>query len=64
MGSADKAGNKTDKLAGKAKDTIGRFTGNQRMEDEGRADRAEPSEGGGGEHQGRLPPLMGPGRST
>jgi uncharacterized protein YjbJ (UPF0337 family) len=39
MGSADKARNKADELAGKAKEKIGRATGNQRMEDESRADR-------------------------
>lgn len=39
--SADKASNKADKLAGKAKEKIGRPTGNQRMEDEGRADRVK-----------------------
>lgn len=39
MSSADRARNRADKLAGKAKEKIGRATGNQRMEDEGRARR-------------------------
>jgi uncharacterized protein YjbJ (UPF0337 family) len=39
MGSAEKAGNKADEFADKAKEKIGRATGNQRMEDRGRADQ-------------------------
>jgi uncharacterized protein YjbJ (UPF0337 family) len=39
MSSADRARNRADKLAGRAKEKIGRATGNQRMENEGRAHR-------------------------
>jgi uncharacterized protein YjbJ (UPF0337 family) len=39
MSSAERARNRADKLAGRAKEKIGRATGNQRMENEGRAHR-------------------------
>lgn len=39
MSAADKARNKANELAGRAKEKIGRLTGNRRMESEGRADR-------------------------
>jgi uncharacterized protein YjbJ (UPF0337 family) len=41
MGNVDKAKNVTQKVSGKAKQTAGRATGNQRMEDEGRGDQAK-----------------------
>jgi|EndMetStandDraft_2_1072991.scaffolds.fasta_scaffold778666_1 uncharacterized protein YjbJ (UPF0337 family) len=41
MSNVDKAKNVTQKATGKAKQTAGRATGNQRMEDEGRADQAK-----------------------
>ena len=41
MGNVDKAKNVTQKVSGKVKETAGRATGNQRMEDEGRADQAK-----------------------
>lgn len=43
MGSAEKARNKADKLAVRAKEKIGRATGNQRIEDRGRVDRVRAS---------------------
>jgi uncharacterized protein YjbJ (UPF0337 family) len=50
MSAADKARNKADKLAGKAKEKIGRATGNQRMENEGTADRVKASLKSAGEN--------------
>jgi len=41
MGNVDKAKNATQKISGKAKETAGRATGNQRMEDEGRVDQTK-----------------------
>jgi uncharacterized protein YjbJ (UPF0337 family) len=41
MSAADKARNKADEIAAKAKEKIGRATGNRRIEDEGTADRAK-----------------------
>ena len=41
MSGIDKAKNATQKVSGKAKETAGRATGNQRMEDEGKADQAK-----------------------
>jgi uncharacterized protein YjbJ (UPF0337 family) len=41
MSGIDKAKNTAEKLSGKAKETAGRATGNQRMQDEGKAKRAK-----------------------
>jgi uncharacterized protein YjbJ (UPF0337 family) len=41
MSGIDKAKNATQKVSGKAKEAAGRVTGNQRMEDEGRADQTK-----------------------
>ena len=41
MSGIDKAKNATQKVSGKAKQAAGRATGNQRMEDEGRADQTK-----------------------
>ena len=41
MSGIDKAKNTAQKLSGKAKETAGRATGNQRMEDEGRAEQSK-----------------------
>ncbi|OBK79268.1 CsbD family protein [Mycobacterium sp. 1164985.4] len=40
MSAADKARNKVDNLAGKAKETVGNLTGDARTRDEGRSDQA------------------------
>jgi uncharacterized protein YjbJ (UPF0337 family) len=41
MSGIDKAKNTGEKLSGKAKETAGRTTGNQRLEDEGKADQSK-----------------------
>jgi uncharacterized protein YjbJ (UPF0337 family) len=41
MSATDKAKNAAEKVSGKAKETTGRVTGNQRMEDEGKADQTK-----------------------
>jgi uncharacterized protein YjbJ (UPF0337 family) len=41
MGTRDKASNKALNLKGKVKETLGKVTGNQDLEDEGRVDQAE-----------------------
>ena len=41
MSGIDKAKNTAQKVSGKAKEAAGRATGNQRMEDEGRADQTK-----------------------
>jgi uncharacterized protein YjbJ (UPF0337 family) len=41
MGTSDKAKNKIDKVAGQAKEKIGKATGNRRLENEGKADQAK-----------------------
>ena len=41
MGNVDKAKNVTQKVSGKAKEAAGRATGNQRMEDKGKADQTK-----------------------
>jgi uncharacterized protein YjbJ (UPF0337 family) len=41
MSAVDKAKNTAEKLSGKAKETVGRTTGDQRMEDEGKADQSK-----------------------
>lgn len=43
MSATDKAKNKIDDLGGRAKEAIGRATGDDRTRDEGRADRAKSS---------------------
>lgn len=43
MSTADKAWIKVDKLAGMAKEKVGRATGNRRLQAEGRADRLNVS---------------------
>ncbi|OBB36544.1 CsbD family protein [Mycobacterium sp. 852002-51961_SCH5331710] len=40
MSAADKARNKVDNLAGKAKEAVGKLTGDARTRDEGRSDQA------------------------
>jgi uncharacterized protein YjbJ (UPF0337 family) len=41
MSGTDKAKNKVDEIAGKAKETLGRATGDKSTENEGRADQAK-----------------------
>jgi uncharacterized protein YjbJ (UPF0337 family) len=41
MGTKDKASNKVLNLKGKVKETVGKVTGNEDLEDEGRVDQAE-----------------------
>lgn len=41
MSGADKAKNAAEKLSGKTKEAAGRATGNQRMEDEGKAQQSK-----------------------
>jgi uncharacterized protein YjbJ (UPF0337 family) len=41
MSAVDKAKNKVDDVAGKAKEGLGRATGDRSTEDEGRADQAK-----------------------
>ena len=41
MGNTDKVRIKVDKVAGQAKETIGKATGNRRLENEGKADQAK-----------------------
>jgi uncharacterized protein YjbJ (UPF0337 family) len=43
MGAHDKANNKIEDLAGKAKEGLGRATGDESTENEGRADQAKSS---------------------
>ena len=43
MGTADKASNKIDDLGGKAKEGLGKVTGDKDTENEGRADQAKSS---------------------
>jgi uncharacterized protein YjbJ (UPF0337 family) len=41
MSLSDKIGNKAEELGGKAKETAGEVTGDERLADEGRADQAK-----------------------
>jgi uncharacterized protein YjbJ (UPF0337 family) len=41
MSGTDKAKNKVDEIAGKAKETLGRATGDRSTENEGKADQAK-----------------------
>jgi uncharacterized protein YjbJ (UPF0337 family) len=41
MSAVDKAKNTAQKLSGKTKETAGKTTGNQRMEDEGKVDQGK-----------------------
>ena len=41
MGTRDKASNKALNIKGKVKETVGKVTGNEDLEDEGRVDQAE-----------------------
>jgi uncharacterized protein YjbJ (UPF0337 family) len=43
MGAEDKARNKAEDLGGKAKEAVGRVTGDRETEDRGRADQAKSS---------------------
>lgn len=43
MGADDKASNKIDDLGGKAKEGVGRLTGDKSTENEGKADQAKAS---------------------
>lgn len=43
MGAVDKARNKVDDLGGKAKEVLGRVTGDRETESRGRADQAKSS---------------------
>jgi uncharacterized protein YjbJ (UPF0337 family) len=43
MGADDKASNKVDDIAGKAKETVGKVTGNKDTENEGKFDQAKSS---------------------
>lgn len=43
MGAGDKASNKVDDLGGKAKEGLGKLTGDKSTENEGRADQAKSS---------------------
>jgi uncharacterized protein YjbJ (UPF0337 family) len=49
MGTADKAWIKVDKLAGVAKEKVGKATGNRRLQAEGRSDRVNASVRNAGE---------------
>ncbi|ORV08458.1 CsbD family protein [Mycobacterium celatum] len=49
MGAEDKARNKLQELTGRAKETIGRVTGNRRLENRGIGDRAKSELKGAGE---------------
>jgi uncharacterized protein YjbJ (UPF0337 family) len=50
MGLDDKAGNEATDLKGKAKESAGRVTGNESMENEGKADQGEAKVKQAGEH--------------
>lgn len=41
MGTEDKAGNKTDKLRGKAKEGVGKATGDDALENQGKRDQSK-----------------------
>ncbi|MEV5746309.1 CsbD family protein [Actinoallomurus sp. NPDC052308] len=41
MSAQDKAANTGDKIKGKAKETVGKVTGNERLEAEGKADQVK-----------------------
>lgn len=41
MSAEDKIGNAAQKAGGKAKETVGKVTGNERLEAEGKADQAK-----------------------
>jgi len=43
MGAEDKAGNKIDDLGGKAKEALGKVTGDKSTENEGKMDQAKSS---------------------
>ena len=43
MGFDDKTGNKMDDLGGKAKEGVGKVTGNDELESEGKTDQAKSS---------------------
>ena len=43
MGTEDKAAHKGEELKGKAKETTGKATGNERLEGEGKSDQASAS---------------------
>jgi uncharacterized protein YjbJ (UPF0337 family) len=43
MGTEDKASNKIDNLGGKAKEAVGKVTGDKDTENKGRADQAKAS---------------------
>ncbi len=43
MGFEDKTGNKMDDLSGKAKEGVGKVTGNDELESEGKTDQAKSS---------------------
>ncbi|MDX6360251.1 MAG: hypothetical protein QOH37_3305 [Nocardioidaceae bacterium] len=50
MGLDDKAGNEATDLKGKAKESAGNVTGNDSMENEGKADQGEAKVKKAGEH--------------
>ena len=50
MGLSDKAGNKTEDLGGKAKETTGKAVGNESLEAEGKNDQTKASAKQAGEH--------------
>lgn len=41
MGTQDKASNKVQDIKGKVEETVGKVTGNEELEDEGRGDQAK-----------------------
>ncbi len=41
MGTEDKAGNKTEKLRGKGKETVGKATGDEALENQGKRDQSK-----------------------
>jgi uncharacterized protein YjbJ (UPF0337 family) len=43
MGTQDKASNKGQDIKGKVKETVGKVTGDESLEDEGKADQAKAS---------------------
>ncbi|GAA2937735.1 CsbD family protein [Streptomyces sp. NPDC003016] len=50
MSAADKTENTADKLKGKAKETAGKATGDERLQGEGKADQAKSDVKQAGEH--------------
>ncbi len=54
MGAGDKASNKVDDLGGKAKEGLGKVTGDKSTENQGKVDQAKSSLKDAGEDQRRV----------